>query len=132
MKKKVVNIETANDESVTEKTPQNVVCPTFAKSEKRFLRMAACFALLMVLTQLPAMQVFASGDYAEVTAPFDTLTELFSAIISSVGYIITLWGIGEWGLSYQGSEGTMQAQAFKRIGGGFVMVMAPQILAILI
>ena len=31
--------------------------------------------------------------------------------------------------SLQNLEGTMQANAFKRIGGGFVMAMAPQILA---
>lgn len=102
------------------------------KREKRIVKIAACFALLIVVTHVPGMQVFASGDYSEVTAPFDTLKGLVAAILSSIGYIITLWGIGEWGLAYQSSEGTMQAQAFKRIGGGFVMVLAPQILAILI
>lgn len=105
---------------------------SYTKGEKRLLRTAACLALLLVFTQLPSMQVLASGDYAAVTAPFDTLKGLVAAILSSIGYIITLWGIGEWGIAYQGAEGTMQAQAFKRIGGGFVMVLAPQILAILI
>ena len=112
-----------------DKTVKNVI---FTQGEKRILRIMACLALLIVLTQIPGMQGFARGDYSEITAPFDTLKELVAAIISAIGYIITLWGIAEWGIAYQGSEGTMQAQAFKRIGGGFVMVLAPQILAILI
>lgn len=64
-----------------------------------------------------------------VTAKFTSLQNLVSGIVSSIGSIITLWGISEWGIAFQGSEGTMQANAFKRIGGGFVMAMAPQILA---
>lgn len=122
--------EVVKEERMEKEAAQGVA--SYTKGEKRLLRTAACVALLMVFTQLPSMQVLASGDYAAVTAPFDTLKGLVAAILSSIGYIITLWGIGEWGIAYQGAEGTMQAQAFKRIGGGFVMVLAPQILAILI
>lgn len=76
--------------------------------------------------------VSSSKAASSITAPFDTLKDLVATILSSIGTIVTLWGIGEWGISFQGSEGTMQAQAFKRIGGGLVMAMASQILTLLL
>lgn len=90
------------------------------------------FALLLGVTFLtPETAVFAAS--ADVVAgKFNSLKDLVSGIVSSIGSIVTLWGISEWGIAFQGSEGTMQANAFKRIGGGFVMAMAPQILAALI
>lgn len=90
------------------------------------------FALLLGVTFLtPETAVFAASADV-VTGKFDSLKDLVSGIVSSIGSIVTLWGISEWGIAFQGSEGTMQANAFKRIGGGFVMAMAPQILAALI
>ena len=90
------------------------------------------FALLLGVTFLtPETAVFAASADV-VTSKFNSLKDLVSGIVSSIGSIVTLWGISEWGIAFQGSEGTMQANAFKRIGGGFVMAMAPQILAALI
>lgn len=113
--------------------PQEEILHT---KRKQMMKVMACMALLVACMHVTSVPVFASqaasGDYSSITAPFDTLKGLVAAILSSIGYIVTLWGIGEWGISYQSSEGTMQAQAFKRIGGGFVMVMAPQILSLLV
>ena len=81
------------------------------------------------LTMLGIIIGIAAEAANVVTAKFTSLQNLVSGIVSSIGSIITLWGISEWGIAFQGSEGTMQANAFKRIGGGFVMAMAPQILA---
>lgn len=90
------------------------------------------FALLLGVTFLtPETAVFAASADV-VTGKFNSLKDLVSGIVSSIGSIVTLWGISEWGIAFQGSEGTMQANAFKRIGGGFVMAMAPQILTALI
>ena len=87
---------------------------------------------LLITTVIMAGEVspvYAAEAANVVTAKFTSLQNLVSGIVSSIGSIITLWGISEWGIAFQGSEGTMQANAFKRIGGGFVMAMAPQILA---
>lgn len=84
------------------------------------------FILTILMTCTP---VYATGAANVVTAKFTAFQNLLGGIISSIGSIITLWGISEWGIAFQGSEGTMQANAFKRIGGGFVMAMAPQILS---
>lgn len=84
------------------------------------------FILTILMTCTP---VHATEAANVVTAKFTAFQNLLGGIISSIGSIITLWGISEWGIAFQGSEGTMQANAFKRIGGGFVMAMAPQILS---
>ena len=84
------------------------------------------FILTILMTCTP---VYATEAANVVTAKFTASQNLLGGIISSIGSIITLWGISEWGIAFQGSEGTMQANAFKRIGGGFVMAMAPQILS---
>lgn len=84
------------------------------------------FILTILMTCTP---VYATEAANVVTAKFTAFQNLLGGIISSIGSIITLWGISEWGIAFQGSEGTMQANAFKRIGGGFVMAMAPQILS---
>lgn len=82
------------------------------------------FILTILMTCTP---VYATEAANVVTAKFTAFQNLLGGIISSI--VITLWGISEWGIAFQGSEGTMQANAFKRIGGGFVMAMAPQILS---
>lgn len=84
------------------------------------------FILTILMTCTPVYAIEAANV---VTAKFTAFQNLLGGIISSIGSIITLWGISEWGIAFQGSEGTMQANAFKRIGGGFVMAMAPQILS---
>ena len=84
------------------------------------------FILTILMTCTP---VYATEAANVVTAKFTAFQNLLGGIISSIGSIITLWGISEWGIAFQGWEGTMQANAFKRIGGGFVMAMAPQILS---
>lgn len=93
------------------------------KITKTFFSM---FILTILMTCTP---VYATEAANVVTAKFTAFQNLLGGIISSIGSIITLWGISEWGIAFQGSEGTMQANAFKRIGGGFVMAMAPQILS---
>ena len=90
---------------------------------------ACMFALVIATLCSTYSPVYAANAAGVVTGKFTAFQDLLGGIISSIGSIITLWGISEWGIAFQGSEGTMQANAFKRIGGGFVMAMAPQILA---
>lgn len=95
-------------------------------AEKKPFKKAAAFVFVFLL----AVPQFAyASSLPDVSAPFEALLSIVTTILSSIGEIITLWGIGEWGLSYQANEGSMQAASFKRIGGGFVMILAPQIFA---
>ena len=64
-----------------------------------------------------------------VTGAFNNLTAIITAIVSSIGSIILLWALFEIGVSMQSQEGTMQAMGFKRVGGGLVMTLAPQLVS---
>lgn len=107
---------------------KNNIILTNGVDKKTFLKMSM-FALVFATVVVSGSSVYAADASGVVTGKFSSFQNLLGGIISSIGSIITLWGISEWGIAFQGSEGTMQANAFKRIGGGFVMAMAPQILA---
>lgn len=94
----------------------------------RFFQVMLALLITTVIMAGEVSPVYAADAANVVAAKFTSLQNLVGGVISSIGSIITLWGIAEWGIAFQGSEGTMQANAFKRIGGGFVMAMAPQIL----
>ena len=107
---------------------KNNITLTNGVDKKTFLKLSM-LALVFATVAVSGSSVYAADAAGVVTGKFSSFQNLLGGIISSIGSIITLWGISEWGIAFQGSEGTMQANAFKRIGGGFVMAMAPQILA---
>lgn len=88
------------------------------------------FLFVLVFMMCPTV-VFANNGLTQVTAKFKLLLDLVSTVVSVLGSIITLWGISEWGLSLQGGNGgMMEAQGFKRIMGGIVMILGTNLLAI--
>lgn len=83
-----------------------------------------------IFPQLAFAEESAAASGAEVvTSNFNIFTEIVKALVSSIGEIVLLWGFLELGTSMQSQEGSMQAGAFKRVGGGIVMVLGPQLLA---
>lgn len=58
--------------------------------------------------------------------------DILKSFVTAVGSMITLWGIFEWGNSMQTNDGMQQSAAFKRIGGGLIMCIAPTILTSII
>lgn len=97
------------------------------------VKKAACLlCLAVVCAVIPAGPVIASTGTGVITAKFDLFKEMVAAVVSSIGVVVTLWGIFEFGQAMQSQEGGMQSQAMKRIGGGLLMVVAPQILAVLV
>lgn len=102
------------------------------KWKKHILKLAVILVFGMVILYEPALVVNADTTGTEaITNKFNDLKDIVTAIISGFGLIITLWGISEWGMAFQGQDGMMQAHAFKRIAGGLVMILAPQILSLL-
>lgn len=63
--------------------------------------------------------------------PFNTLKYMFTTLLSSLGSLYTLWCIGEWGLAWHESQGNVGGQNFKRLYGGIVLIVGPQILSLL-
>lgn len=104
---------------------------------KAAFRVAVILSLAVVVMVYPQIVAFADATGATapgnvVTTKFQSLIDVVSGVISSLGMLVTMWGISEWGIAFQSSEGTMQAQALKRIGGGIVMSLAPQLAPVLL
>lgn len=86
-----------------------------------------------VMVTLYAVPVFAAGEGATVIENgFATLLDIVKALVSAIGTIVLLWGLFEWGTSLQSPNGAEQSSAFKRIGGGLVMILAPQLIGLFI
>lgn len=121
------------NETVKKKTEGMKETMNQEKWRSRVARLAFLFVFTTALMCEPSLFANATTiDTSSITSSFDNLKAIVTAIISSIGVIITLWGVSEWGIAFQGQDGTMQASAFKRIGGGMVMVMAPQIVGLLV
>ena len=101
------------------------------KRMKQFLKIACFYMLFMAIMCNPHLTIWAGSDTSEVDRKFDNLLDLAASVVSSLGTIITLWGISEFGLAMQGNDGMMQSHSFRRIGGGLLMTIAPQVLVIL-
>ena len=87
----------------------------------------------MLMLVLMAVPVFAAGEGAAVIETgFATLLDIVKALVSAIGTIVLLWGLFEWGTSLQSPNGAEQSSAFKRIGGGLVMILAPQLISLFI
>ena len=110
---------------------------TIVEKEKwrsRIARLAFLFVFGTAMMCEPMLMANATTtiDTSSITASFDNVDAIVTAIVSSSGVIISLWGISEWGIAYQGQDGVMQATAFKRIAGGIIMVLSPQIVDLLV
>lgn len=88
-------------------------------------------ALCMVIAGCACIQASASGAQA-VSSGLKNLQDIVASFVSAGGVIIVLWGVFEWGNAMQSQDGMMQSQAFKRIGGGIVMTLGPQLLSVLV
>ena len=97
---------------------------------KKGIPAAIAAALIMIVMTVP---VFAAGEGATVIQyGFATLLDIVKALVSAIGTIVLLWGLFEWGTSLQSPNGAEQSSAFKRIGGGLVMILAPQLISLFI
>ena len=121
---------------------QNIANTTFAAKEKekvqmitRIISMAVIGLFVFIVMYYPQTAVFAA-DASEgaqlVSNSIGKVYDMMAAFVSSVGSIIVLWMLFEMGLAVQSQEGTMQANGIKKVGGGLVMVLAPQLISALI
>lgn len=98
------------------------------KIMKKGGKFVGILCLCVFYTSLP---VYASGATI-IEHGFSNLLDLVKAFVSSIGTIIVLWGLFEWGNAMQSNDGMMQSMAFKRIGGGLVMTLGPQLLTLFV
>ena len=63
---------------------------------------------LMFAIRLVTASASAASGAEVIQQGFDGLLSIVTALISSIGTIILLWGLFEWGLSLQGQDGFTQ------------------------
>lgn len=97
------------------------------RAKNRYL--LCSYLCLCVMTQLSPMIVSASSAGVEaINQSFGNFLDMIMAFVSSIGSIFVLWGIFEFGTSLQSPNGSEQAQAFRRIGGGLLMTLGPALI----
>lgn len=109
-------------------TKQKIKLGETQRKALQFLMIAAFVNIFIFVPQLTVFAEEGATDGAAiVTGAFNNLIAIVTAMVSSIGAIILLWAFFEVGVSMQSQEGTMQAMGFKRVGGGLVMTLAPQL-----
>ena len=107
-----------------------------AEMIRKIIVMAVIGLSVFVMIYYPQMAVFAADDSVTgaqlVSKSVGKVYDILAAFVSSVGSIIVLWMLFEMGMAVQSQEGTMQANGIKRVGGGLIMVLAPQLISALI
>ena len=107
-----------------------------AEMIRKIIVMAVIGLSVFVMIYYPQMAVFAADDPVTgaqlVSNSVGKVYDILAAFVSSVGSIIVLWMLFERGMAVQSQEGTMQANGIKRVGGGLIMVLAPQLISALI
>lgn len=101
------------------------------KKEKSKKVLKTAYLLSFLFIGIIHADVFLASTNA-VMAPFQSFETLLTDLISTLGTIYTLWGVSEWGLAWNESNGSANAQSFKRIFGGIVVALSPQIMAVLV
>lgn len=107
-----------------------------AEMIRKIIVMAVIGLSVFVMIYYPQMAVFAADDPVTgaqlVSNSVGKVYDILAAFVSSVGSIIVLWMLFEMGMAVQSQEGTMQANGIKKVGGGLIMVLAPQLISALI
>ena len=67
----------------------------------RFFQVMLALLITTVIMAGEVSPVYAAEAANVVTEKFTSLQNLVSGIVSSIGSIITLWGISEWGIAFQ-------------------------------
>ena len=66
-----------------------------------------------------------------ITTGFNSLYDVVASIVSNIGQLFLLWGVFEMAASMNTQDGIAQSSAFKRVGGGLIACIAPQIIPLI-
>ena len=66
-----------------------------------------------------------------ITTAFNSLYDVVASIVSNIGQLFLLWGVFEMAASMNTQDGMAQSSAFKRVGGGLIACIAPQIIPLI-
>ena len=86
---------------------------------------AVCMAAFFISVHVQAT----NGNI--ITTGFNSLYDVVASIVSNIGQLFLLWGVFEMAASMNTQDGMAQSSAFKRVGGGLIACIAPQIIPLI-
>lgn len=119
--------EKRTERKIMEMMKQKITKETCAK----MIFIAAVMTLVCALSVDVPVLAKGSSASSTVTKAFGPVYQIISALVSSCGQLFLLWGVFEWAIALNSSDGTMQAMAFKRIGGGLVACLSPTLIPLI-
>ncbi|MFV0362369.1 MAG: hypothetical protein ACK5LL_04675 [Suipraeoptans sp.] len=96
------------------------------------IKTKASLVMASVLFGVSAMPLSVSASTNGGVAGINMLVEWAGNLVTALGAFVIIWGIFEMGSAMQSHDGAQTTQAGKRIAGGLIMVVAPQILAMFV
>lgn len=105
--------------------------------EKKQMIWDKAFLYLFLLTSMLNMPVTAEAadkkdsQTGSISSAFNSIYQIISAIVTSIGQLYLLWGVFEWATALNSQDGSAQSMAFKRIAAGLVACMAPTIISMI-
>ena len=96
-----------------------------------FMILAGVMSLVITLQMCYPVFADENNGTQVIQTGFNTIYGLIAAIVSSIGSLYLLWGVFEWAQSMNMQDGGAQSMAFKRIAGGLVDVITPQLIPVI-
>ena len=96
-----------------------------AGREAARIGMSVCMAVFFISIHVQAT----NGNI--ITTGFNSLYQVVASIVSNIGQLFLLWGVFEMAASMNTQDGMAQSSAFKRVGGGPIACIAPQIIPLI-
>ena len=95
-------------------------------SFEKWMQFMICAAIATVYFINPVVAQASNG--ADLINNYvNNVFEIIAAMVTSVGAIALLWAVFELGISMHGNDGMMMPSTFKRVIGGLIMTLAPQL-----
>lgn len=104
------------------------------KERRSKVKRAGVLFLSVVYTKLylPAVTILAAENKGAdaLIKDLNTLKTLVLSLVSGVGVVFLAWGLMDFGAAWSDRNTSEQAQAIKKVVGGFVMMAAGTIVAL--
>ena len=101
-------------------------------NRKKLFQIICCTFLcyLMIMTPLRVLADDGAG-LQQLQEELNLFKELVASLVSAIGSVVLMWAVFKMGMAMQsGGNGGMEAQSLGAIGGGVLMIAAPQLVLI--
>lgn len=100
------------------------------KKRREFFAFVLCVLVCYIFMISPTL-IYANEGLKQLNDQLSLFKELVASLVSAVGAVVLMWSIFKMGMAMQaGGNSGMEAQSIGAIGGGILMMAAPQLILI--